>query len=824
MPILQQTAQTKSLIGWFVIFLSVWQTVFSIPANAMNLLLKFIHIFLTVIANHYAKNSIKVITESLPRSLFTLQKHLNIEQDNIIKYTVCPSCYSLYKIEDCFQEDDSGEKIPKRCNFISFPNHSQLNRRLPCKSSLLVKVNLPDGKIDYRPKYVYAYQPIKSSLQRLLNCQNIVKKLDQWRNRQTIVDTLSDIYDGQVWKDFLTEKYNNFLQTKRHLGVMLNVDFFQPFKHVTASYGVIYLAILNLPRSERLKKENILIIGIIPPFEHEPDSLNSFLKPMVDELKEFWNPGVRLYTAESPKFKLLFKVALMCVACDIPAARKCCGFKGHSANYGCSRCKKFFPGGIGCKDFSGFDRTTWPKRDLQEHREKCRDLQKCCTQTARELLQTQTGIKYSVLIELSYFDPIRFTIVDPMHNLFLGTAKHTMKNLWLENGVLSKAQMKILQTRIDTIRTPRGIGRIPNKIATSFNGFTAEQWKNWVILYSMFALRGIIPEQHYVCWQTFVLACFYLCRRSITNVDIIKADHLLIKFCKQVENLFGNSSITPNMHLHGHLADCIKDYGSVYGFWLFSFERLNGLLGSYPNNKRNIAIQLMKRFIYEAESFHYEVPSMFGEEFIALETFNKFIDPYLSDFPRLINNFNYDLIKLPSVVKTTGLSSEEIKNLKVVYNYIYGNSTTDEQMTKTLKIYKSISLYGQTFGSVKSRYSQRSTVIMATWAKDDGTIVETSDLRPGKVLYYLSHSIKINEKYVPHLFAAVAWFSRHSSRLGYGKPLEVWNNDFINDGPSLFLPIHMISSRCVTCKGRILLPPNTEENVLFISPLPSLYF
>lgn len=125
LPILQQTAQTKSLIEWFVIFLSVWQTVFSIPANAMNLLLKFIHIFLTVIANHYAKNSIKVITESLPRSLFTLQKHLNIEQDNIIKYTVCPSCYSLYKIEDCFQEDDSGEKIPKRCNFISFPNHSQ---------------------------------------------------------------------------------------------------------------------------------------------------------------------------------------------------------------------------------------------------------------------------------------------------------------------------------------------------------------------------------------------------------------------------------------------------------------------------------------------------------------------------------------------------------------------------------------------------------------------------------------------------------------------------------------------------------------------------
>ena len=69
----------------------------------------------------------------------------------------------------------------------------------------------------------------------------------------------------------------------------------------------------------------------------------------------------------------------------------------------------------------------------------------------------------------------------------------------------------------------------------------------------------------------------------------------------------------------------------MYGFWFF-FERLNSLLGNYPNIKRNIAVQLMKWFIYEAESFHYEMPSMFGEEFMTLEVFNKFIDPYLSEF------------------------------------------------------------------------------------------------------------------------------------------------------------------------------------------------
>ena len=162
---------------------------------------------------------------------------------------------------------------------------------------------------------------------------------------------------------------------------MLNFDFFEPYKHVKDSYRVLYLSLMILPRSERFKQENILLLGVLPAFEHEPDasSLNSFLQPFVEELQEFWNPGVRLYTAESPRFRLLFKIALMCVACDIPAARKLCGFKGHNANLGCSRCAKEFPGGFGCKDYSGFNRDSWPLRELEKHRETCQQIKDCIT-------------------------------------------------------------------------------------------------------------------------------------------------------------------------------------------------------------------------------------------------------------------------------------------------------------------------------------------------------------------------------------------------------------------------------------------------------------
>ena len=50
---------------------------------------------------------------------------------------------------------------------------------------------------------------------------------------------------------------------------------------------------------------------------------------------------------------------------------------------------------------------------------------KCCkTQAARESIEKKFGIRYSILNELPYSDPPQMYIIDPVHNLLLGTAKH----------------------------------------------------------------------------------------------------------------------------------------------------------------------------------------------------------------------------------------------------------------------------------------------------------------------------------------------------------------------------------------------------------------
>ena len=69
------------------------------------------------------------------------------------------------------------------------------------------------------------------------------------------------------------------------------------------------------------------------------------------------------------------------------------------------------------------------------------------------------------------------------------------------------------------------------------------------------------------------------------------------------------------MHLHTRLAECVKDYGSIYGYWLFSFERYNGTLGNFPTNKKCISEQLVRCFIYESECYHIPLPENFKEDF-----------------------------------------------------------------------------------------------------------------------------------------------------------------------------------------------------------------
>ena len=118
--------------------------------------------------------------------------------------------------------------------------------------------------------------------------------------------------------------------------------------------------------------------------------------------------------------------------------------------------------------------------------------------TDQQKLCSHLGARYSVLQELDYFDCIRYFVVDPTLNLYLGTDKHMMKNVWLndKNEFLSDEDFERIQELVDSMTVPQDIGRIPGKIVCSFSSLTADQWKSWTVVYSLFALKGVLPEDH----------------------------------------------------------------------------------------------------------------------------------------------------------------------------------------------------------------------------------------------------------------------------------------------------------------------------------------
>ena len=144
------------------------------------------------------------------------------------------------------------------------------------------------------------------------------------------------------------------------------------------------------------------------------------------------------------------RALLTCITCDLPATRKACGFANFNALRGCPKCTKEFPTGrFGEKpDYSGYDWQNWLPRDATTKKTKGEAFMTASTATAQKEILCSYETKYTVLSELPSFDVVKYHVIDPMHNIFLGIAKHTTK-VWKEVGLLSVRDFVIIQENVD---------------------------------------------------------------------------------------------------------------------------------------------------------------------------------------------------------------------------------------------------------------------------------------------------------------------------------------------------------------------------------------
>ena len=424
-----------------------------------------------------------------------------------------------------------------------------------------------------------------------------------------------------------------------------------------------------------------------------------------------------------------------------------------------------------------------------------------------------------------------------MHNLFLGTAKRMME-IWLELSILTRADLEHVQQMVDRCQVPSNFGRLPFKIAKSFSGFTAEQWKTWVTVFSPFALYSRLPADHYKCWLNFVQACKLLSQPMIKIADVGNAHSLLLKFCRGVERIYGTVRITPNMHMHSHLADCILDYGPVYSFWLFSFERYNGILGGYSTNNKSVELQLIRKFLRDQLLRDFELPEEYKDHF------QEVMDRLSQRKSTQPNSCEIDCKKLLDILQMCDCSVDienelwlSLTGYSLGLPHVIGQLDDDEHryLTEVYKLFlpglsandvpvlfdkhATVDIAGERFGSKFSRLN-RFAYILAKWvARFDGNIdLESEEERPGVIDCFMRQNISFGGKVYSFCFAYVRWFQTHPERFhceNRGLAPEIWCSSLFETlGPASFLPIQRISRKFIAGHDKV-----ENENVLFVMPL-----
>jgi hypothetical protein len=177
------------------------------------------------------------------------------------------------------------------------------------------------------PELLFQYMELENWLQNMFKNKCFVEGIEEWKDRADD-NTLRDVYDGLIWKE-----NDEFFRNHRNLGLGYYVDWFGVNERNVYSIGVIYLFVLNLPRNHRYLPKNVLVWGVIPGKKEPKLLINSYLDPLVRQLDDLGERGMKVNDNEIIKCKLL----LICG--DIPAIRKTCGFTSHNSSNPCSKCR-----------------------------------------------------------------------------------------------------------------------------------------------------------------------------------------------------------------------------------------------------------------------------------------------------------------------------------------------------------------------------------------------------------------------------------------------------------------------------------------------------
>ena len=596
-----KAAEDKDFIRWISLILLRLKLSYNLSNSIFLIFLNLIYFIFWVI-----RHPLHLL---FPKTINNLETIANLKVLNkTIIFAVCPNpkCSSLCQMNNISFERN-GVLRPALCRNKIYGKR--------CNTELSFERKLSFGKTKMVAYKTYPFLPPSEWIKTFFTQEEFLQLIRKRPEPSTT--EYRDIWDGRILQAFLMDPADStkpLLKNKMNLALLLYLDFFNPFQRAVYSCGAIYMSVLNIPKSQRFKAKWSMLIGLIPGPSEPEGHINTYLTPVVNDLIQLYN-GIQIRMLSS---EIIFSRSLLLpVLADIPASRKLSQYKSHKADLPCDKCmftairEKGTRGASGKMSFYTSQKS--PVRTDGEVRRAMHMYRKATSKASAQAISQKTGVKYSELSRLPYFNMVDSFVIDPMHSILMGLVSDLGEELITNSSeLMTDKERVILANRLNAVRVPYDLGRLPKTMLDkmSARGLKAQQWKNFIITYARVCLWNIIPYRFYDAAKCLAEAVELLLKDPITRSEVDAISCLLKKHHGLYANVFGKFEVSVNYHMALHIPELIQNWGPPTSWWCFPYERHIGLLGDVNTSGKTVEEEIFQNFVMQHLIDSAELPSL----------------------------------------------------------------------------------------------------------------------------------------------------------------------------------------------------------------------
>ncbi|XP_058451148.1 uncharacterized protein LOC131430301 [Malaya genurostris] len=366
-------------------------------------------------------------------------------------------------------------------------------------------------------------------------------------SRKATTDIIN-VGGGHYWYNGLQKciiDYFRYIEHAISISININIDGIPIYKNSKSQFWPILFNISEFPEAKPMTIA--LFFG-----NSKPESLEEFLRPLVNELQDVLMHGISVNNHH-------ITVRLRCFICDTPARAFIKGVFGFNSKNGCLKCV--------CEGEYSYESRTVIFTSLN-----------CSERTDREFrmhLYDRHHKTVTPLIDVPNMDVIQDVIVgDRLHLIDLGVMKRLL-NGWRDGSL--GFETKLSSQQITDISTMLCNIQLPSEVHRKFRGLDfVSFWKGtefsaFLHYASIVVLKKYLPASAYHHFLLFFCSITLLSSNAYrANWHVARA--MLKAFISEFMTLYGKQYITSNLHNLQHIVDEVEVFGPLNTISAYPFE------------------------------------------------------------------------------------------------------------------------------------------------------------------------------------------------------------------------------------------------------------